>query len=197
MSDAGSNPDAPKNPRALILLGLAVALLIVGGVALLGRDGGENGDASGDGGPLVGGGGDGGNHAADTKVTTLGTVEVTAELQPIRYWKEGETNFPPNDLYDYAYVMEYEVLEIHRGEVQGDTIYVAHFNPRLPRSDVESDTSGPVGGKLMSFRAGDIHRMALDAPVDDYLMDGLLNKYLDETRDKTIYWALWTNPVNR
>ncbi|HRI86991.1 MAG TPA: hypothetical protein PK869_01935, partial [Candidatus Hydrogenedentes bacterium] len=45
----------------------------------------------------------------DPKLTSLGTVEVTAKLIDVG----GE--FPPNDLYDYAHVMQYEVRARPRG----------------------------------------------------------------------------------
>ena len=40
-----------------------------------------------------------------------GTAEVTAQLVEI------PGPFPPNDLYNYAYVLKYKVLKIHRGNV--------------------------------------------------------------------------------
>jgi hypothetical protein len=190
---SGSPADGASNPRPMILAGVGVALVIGLAVGLLGDGGGSAGVAAPDrpqdnpvttresaAGP-------------SEEVTTQGSVEVTAKLLPVRGLEEWGYDFPPNDLYDYAYVVEYEVLEVHRGQVDGKTIYVAHFNPRQARSAVESNTSGPVGGNVTSFHEGDIHRMALDLPLDDYLMDGLINKYLDETRDRSIYWALWTD----
>ncbi|MCB9782889.1 MAG: hypothetical protein H6751_07995 [Candidatus Omnitrophica bacterium] len=35
--------------------------------------------------------------------------------------------------YDYAFVMKYKVLEVHRGKVDSDFIYVAHYNPETER----------------------------------------------------------------
>jgi len=35
------------------------------------------------------------------------------------------------------------------------------------------DASGKVGGHLDAFRAGDVHRMALDAPLDQFWMGGV------------------------
>jgi hypothetical protein len=36
--------------------------------------------------------------------------------------------------------------------------------------------------------------MALEVPIDDYYMGGIINKYFGESEDP-IYWALWTNLV--
>ena len=122
----------------------------------------------------------------DAQVTTLGTVEVTAELVEI------PGPFPANDLYNYAYVLRYRVLKVHRGQVTEPEILVGQYNPLKPRATVQDDGSGKVGGHLDSFRAGDVHRMALDAPLDQFWMGGIVDKYFD--RKGTRYWAVWTNP---
>ena len=70
------------------------------------------------------------NTGEDDKVTTLGSIEVTAQLLEIR----GKIIDDP--LYDYAHVMKYKVLKVHRGKVNGDIIYVGHYNPAEPRSTV-------------------------------------------------------------
>ena len=59
----------------------------------------------------------------DPRVTTLGKVEVTARLVEIP-----EGAIFRRDLYDYATVLEYRVLRVHRGTVAGETILVAHYN---------------------------------------------------------------------
>lgn len=121
----------------------------------------------------------------DPQVTSLGSVEVTARLVEIR----GE--FPPNDLYDYAYVLKYHVLKAHRGNVDGDDIFVAQYNPLKPRSKAQDEFSGTVGGNLVRFWAGDCHRMALEAPLQDHYMGGILDEY--HRRKGVRYWAVWTN----
>lgn len=124
---------------------------------------------------------------ADLQVTTEGSIEVTARLADIR----GE--FPPNDLYDYAYVMRYEVLQTHRGEAPA-TILVGQYNPLKPRASAADARSGEIGGDVTRFRQGDIHRLALEVPIDDYCMVGIINKYAEESQEP-IYWAVWTNRV--
>jgi hypothetical protein len=124
----------------------------------------------------------------DDKVTTLGSIEVTAQLLEIK----GKIIDDP--LYDYAHVMKYKVLQVHRGKVDGETIYVGHYNPAEPRSSVADARVKDIGGNLRRFKATDIHRIALEVPIDDYYMGGIINKYFGESKDP-IYWALWTNPV--
>ncbi len=130
------------------------------------------------------------DNGADAKVTTLGSVEVTAKLEEVR------GTFPPNDLYDYVYVLRYRVLETHRGKIEGETVLVAQYNPLKPRSEAADAKSGEIGGNVKKFVAGDIHRMALATPLDDFYMGPMINKYHAEDKSP-LYWALWTNRVVR
>lgn len=127
---------------------------------------------------------------ADGNVTTKGTVEVTAQLEEIR------DKFPPNNLYDYVYVLKYRILETHRGKLDAQTILVGHYNPLKPRANAADERSGPLGGNVRKFVAGDTHRMALEAPIDDFYMGPMINKYHGED-NSPVYWALWTNQVVR
>ena len=72
---------------------------------------------------------------ADPKVTTMGTIEVTAKLVDI------PGTFPPNDMYDYAYVMKYEIVQVHRGEASG-TIFVGQYNPLKKRAETNAAEAG-------------------------------------------------------
>lgn len=132
--------------------------------------------------------GPGADTGEDPQVTTLGSVEVTAQLEEI------PSELPDIPLYDYAYVFKYKVLQVHRGKVDGGTIYVGQYNPLKPRAQVADARSGKIGGNLKQFTAGDVHRMALEAPIDDYYMGGIINKYFEQN-PPLIYWAVWTNRV--
>jgi hypothetical protein len=122
----------------------------------------------------------------DRELTSLGSAEVTGELIEI------PGTFPPNDLYDYTYVLKYRVLRVHRGDLSTPEIFVGHYNPLKPRATVADEQSGKIGGRVEKFRAGDIHRMALDAPLDQHWMGGIIDKYFDQKGIR--YWAVWTNP---
>ncbi len=120
-------------------------------------------------------------------VSRLGPIEVTAELVDI----PGE--FPQKKLYDYVFVMKYRVLRTHRGKVEGDQILVGHYNPQKPRSGAQDKFSGPIGGGVERFRVGDVHRLALDLPLDEKMpMVGLIDKYVAVPGMR--YWAIWTDP---
>jgi hypothetical protein len=125
--------------------------------------------------------------APDPQLTTNGSVEVTAKLVEIP-----EGAIFKRDLYDYATVLKYQVLRVHRGKVDGDTLYVSHYNPWKPRAEVADKRAPKVGGNVRRFEAGDTHRMALEVPIEEYFMGGIVNKYFGKTTN-TIYWAVWTN----
>jgi hypothetical protein len=116
-----------------------------------------------------------------------GSIEVTAKLVEI---PEGAIFDRP--LYNYATVLKYQVLEVHRGKVKGDIIYVGHYNPAKPRSEVADKRVPNVGGNLKYFRAEQVHRMALEDSMLDHFTGGVLNKYSEEDTDP-IYWAVWTD----
>ena len=121
-------------------------------------------------------------------MTAMGVFEVTARLLEI----PGE--FPDDPLYDYAYILKYEVTEVHRGELDTGTIYIGHYKPLKPRAGVADIRSGEIGGTLEKFRVGDQHRMALEVPIDDFFLGGIMNLY-SEIETGPLYWALWTNRV--
>ena len=123
--------------------------------------------------------------ALDREVTTLGTTEVSAQLLEI------PGTFPANDLYNYAYVMRYRIVSVHRRQVEGTEILVAHYNPLKARIKAQDEFSGRLGGHLQRFRAGDVHRMALMSPLDQYWMGGVIDKYHKQKGQR--YWAVWTN----
>jgi hypothetical protein len=128
----------------------------------------------------------GGGGTGPSEISTVGSIEVTAKLVEI------QGVFPPNKLYDYVYVLKYHVLATHRGKVDGGEIYVGHYNPLKPRSGAQDKFSGKIGGTVERFQVGDVHRMALEAPLDSAMpMVGLIDKYV--RLPGTRYWAIWTD----
>ncbi len=123
----------------------------------------------------------------DPQVTSRGSIEVTARLVEIP-----EGAIFKRDLYDYATILKYQVVKVHRGEVTGEMIYVGHYNPFKPRSEASDERVEDIGGDLKNFRAGQLHRMALEAPIDDHFMGGIINKYFGQSTEP-IYFAVWTN----
>ena len=127
---------------------------------------------------------------ADAQVTTLGSIEVTARLVEVP-----EGAIFRRELYNYATVLKYQVLQVHRGSLTGTTILVGQYNPFKPRAEAADRRVPGIGGNLKTFRAGDVHRLALAGPIDDHYMGGIVNKYFGKDTG-TIYWAVWTNLVS-
>ena len=128
--------------------------------------------------------------SSDPELAKRGSIEVTARLVEIPkgaiFEREG---------YNYATVLRYEVLEVHRGSVNDKTIFVGHYNPYKPRSKAADRYVPKVGGNLKSFKAGQEHRMALEDSMLDNYMGGIRNMYFGLEPDP-IYWAVWTDLVS-
>ena len=116
---------------------------------------------------------------ADPHLATNGTVEVTARLVEIP-----DGAIFKRDLYDYATILKYRVLKVHRGKVDGDTIYVGHYNPWKPRSEAADARVKKSAATLRQFQAGQMHHLALDVPIEDYFMGGIVNKYFGQTTNR-------------
>jgi hypothetical protein len=128
--------------------------------------------------------------SSDPHLATNGTVEVTGRLVEIPDGAIFE-----RDLYDYATILKYQVLTVRRGTVKGGIIYVGHYNPWKPRGEASDKRARNLGGDLRQFKAGQVHHMALEVPIDDFFMGGIVNKYFGNTAD-LIYWAVWTDLVH-
>ena len=126
----------------------------------------------------------------DTQVRALGTIEITGRLLEIP-----EGAIFQRDLYDYATILKYEVEAVHRGALEkGTIVYVGHYDPWKPRAEAGDARAKGIGGSLKQFRAGERHRMALELPMDDHFMGGIVDKYFGQDTGPT-YWAVWTNAV--
>lgn len=123
----------------------------------------------------------------DPHLATNGTVEVTARLVEIP-----EGAIFKRDLYDYATILKYEVVRVHRGKLDRGALYVGHYNPWKPRAEAADKRAPNVGGNLRRFQAGQRHHLALEVPIEDYFMGGIVNKYFDKTTN-ALYWAVWTD----
>ena len=125
------------------------------------------------------------------QVRTLGTIEVTARLVEV---PEGAVFH--RELYDYATILKYEVVAVHRGAFEkGAVIYVGHYDPWKPRAEAADQRAKNIGGNSRQFRPGQLQRMALVTPLDDFFMGGIVDKYFGKHAGPS-YWALWTNDAD-
>ncbi len=125
--------------------------------------------------------------AADPHLATNGTIEVTAKLLEIP-----EGAIFKRDLYDYATVLKYQVLKLYRGKLKSNIIYVGQYDPFKPRKEAADRRVPNIGGNLRDFEAGQVQRLALEGPIEDCFMGGIVNKYFGHTTGP-IYWAVWTD----
>ena len=113
-------------------------------------------------------------------------LTVTAKLVEI------PSKFPPDDLYDYAYVMRYEV---QGGPMDKQSIFVAHYKPRQPRGKIKDGMKAQVGGKLRSFSKGDTHKLKLDPNLKKIWTGALVDEFAATDRKSVRYWALEADPA--
>jgi len=132
----------------------------------------------------------------DEMVRKLGRIEVTARLI------ERPEQFPKLGAYRYTYVLKYQVVKVHRQDPErkyllkaGDEVYVGHYKPWMPRSQIKDSDWGdtPLGGKLDQFVTGEVHRMALDYELQDLAPSGALDYCFPPATNR--FFAIWTNPT--
>ncbi|MFP4418565.1 MAG: hypothetical protein ACOC41_09020 [Chitinivibrionales bacterium] len=99
--------------------------------------------------------------------------------------------FPPNDLYNYVYIMKYRVLSVEKGSFDNREILVGHYNPRIARDKVSGDMDTLVNGNVQSFDIGDKHRLVLVKPLIEVWDGAVEDDYFDSNEDK--YYALTTD----
>ena len=113
-------------------------------------------------------------------------LDLTAKLVEI------PTKFPADELYDYAYVMRYQVVG---GALDGQSILVAHYKPRLPRAGIKDQMKKYVSGKVRSFHAGDVHKLRLAPNLKAIWKGALVDEFAATDHKSTRYFALVADPA--
>ncbi len=97
--------------------------------------------------------------------------------------------FPPNDLYNYVYIMKYRVIKVVKGVYAEKDILVGHYNPLIPRSQVkDAKMKKYVAGNVEKFEVGAKHKLTLIKSIGTVWQDAIEDEYFDATGDK--YFAL-------
>jgi hypothetical protein len=117
---------------------------------------------------------------ADTLVITARLVEIPGA-------------FPPNDLYNYVYIMKYRVMKVIKGTYAGPEILVGHYNPLIPRKQINDKMARYVAGSVSKFSTGDVHQLVLIKPIERVWNDAVEDEYTDSELDK--YFALKVDVV--
>ena len=117
--------------------------------------------------------------AATPLIVTAKLVEIPSKL-------------PDDDLYDYAYVMRYVV---EGGPMDKQSILVAHYKPRQPRSAIKDQMKKFVSGKVRSFRQGDVHKLQLTPNLKSVWKGALVDEFAATDHKSVRYFALVTDPA--
>jgi hypothetical protein len=112
-------------------------------------------------------------------------IVVTAKLVEI------PSTPPPDDLYDYAYVMRYQVIG---GALDKSSILVAHYKPLQARSKIGDKMKAHVAGKLRSFVQGDVHKLKLSPDLKKIWKGPLVDEFSATDRKSIRYWCLAADP---
>jgi hypothetical protein len=114
------------------------------------------------------------------------SINVTAKLVEI------PTKFPPDDLYDYAYVMRYQVVG---GPMDKQFILVAHYKPREARAAIKDSMKKYVSGKVRSFHQGDVHKLTLAPNLKPIWQGALVDEFAATDHKSIRYFALVADPA--
>jgi hypothetical protein len=112
-------------------------------------------------------------------------ISVVARLVEI------PSKLPPDDLYDYAYVMRYEVIG---GPLDKTSILVAHYKPLLARSKIKDGMKAHVKGKLRAFVQGDVHKLQLSSTLKKLWKGPLVDEFAAADRTHVRYFCLEADP---
>lgn len=116
-----------------------------------------------------------GKQADDTLVIIARLIEIPGK-------------FPPNDLYNYVYIMKYRVITVVKGSYAGREILVGHYNPLIPRKQIRDKMMSQVKGDVGKFEVNAQHRLVLITPIERVWKDAVEDDYSDSDEDK--YFAL-------
>ena len=92
---------------------------------------------------------------------------------------------PPNDLYNYVYVLKYKVTKVVEGKFDGKEILVGVYNPLIARGQVKDKMADKSKGNVGEFKAKAKHKLKLvplegnwDGAVEDEYFDDESPRYL-------------------
>lgn len=111
----------------------------------------------------------------DTLVLTARLIEIPGTM-------------PSNDLYNYVYIMKYNVLSVKKGNYSGKEIYVGHYNPLIPRKQIKGQMDSLVNGSIEKFTVGSKHQLTLISPMEKVWKDAVEDEYIEIEQPK--YFAL-------
>lgn len=128
--------------------------------------------------------------AEDTKsaeASANDTLTVIARLLEI------PGTMPPNDLYNYVYIMKYRILSVVKGEYKEKEIYIGHYNPLVSRKAITGKMASVVKGSIEKFTVGSKHQLKLISPIEKVWKDAVEDEYIEIEQDK--FFAVYAEEV--
>jgi hypothetical protein len=116
----------------------------------------------------------------DTLIITARLIEVPGK-------------FPPNDLYNYVFIMKYRVVKVLKGAYVPREILVGHYNPLIPRKQLKGPMANLVKGDISGFEVNALHTLVLIKPIEGVWKDAVEDDYPDSDLEK--YFALKADAV--
>jgi hypothetical protein len=119
---------------------------------------------------------------APAKSIKADTLVITGRITEI------PGKFPPNDLYNYVYIMKYRVLSVVKGKYAGQEILVGVYNPLIARNQIKDKMAKLALGDALKFEEGAQHKLTLLKPIEAVWKDAVEDEYFDSELAK--YYAL-------
>jgi hypothetical protein len=124
--------------------------------------------------------------AETSSKTTIDTLKIEARLIEI------PGKFPPNDLYNYVYIMKYKVIKVLKGPYTKKEILVGHYNPLISRERIKDKMVSTVRGNVRRFEVNGRHMLTL-IPLERIWKDAVEDDYTD--LDLQAFFALEADTV--
>jgi hypothetical protein len=127
--------------------------------------------------------------SSEKKTSKTDTLVVNAKLIEI------PGKLPPNDLYNYVYIMKYQILNIVKGTCTDKEILVGQYNPLIARNMIKDKMDQYVNGNVKTFATGEKHVLKLITPIESIWKDAIEDEYFDSDLPK--YYAIQTDMLTK
>lgn len=101
--------------------------------------------------------------------------------------------FPPNDLYNYVFIMKYRVIKVLKGSYAPQDILIGHYNPLIQRGRIKGPMALFVKGDVGGFEVNAVHTLVCVKPIESIWKDAIEDDYPDSDLEK--YFALKADVV--
>jgi hypothetical protein len=92
---------------------------------------------------------------------------------------------PSNEIYNYVYIMKYQVLSVENGVYTEKEILVGQYNPLMSRRQIKDNTMKKViSGNVEKFELGAKHKLTLISPMERVWNKEIEDEYLDSSMEK-------------